>query len=107
MCYVLTQRWGQNGDVVLNYGTMSDKVMDSAIMNFGLTQREFTEVIFLVLFLEHIFSYTSGIFKAWELKTRGEPNEKGIESAKIGKILYWIEIVIDVLIIVLIVIHFA
>jgi len=76
-------------------------------MNFGLTQREFTEVVILVLFIEHIFSYSSGIFKAWELKSRGEPNAKGIETAKIGRILYWVEILIDVLIIVLIVIHFA
>jgi len=81
--------------------------MDSSIMNFGLSQRNFTEVVILVLFIEHIFSYSSGIFKAWELKTRGKPNEKGIESAKIGSILYWVEIIIDVLIIILIVIHFA
>lgn len=76
-------------------------------MNFGLTQREFTEVIILVLFIEHIFSYISGVFKAWELKTRGEPDEKGIERAKVGEILFYVEIVIDVLIIVLIIIHFA
>jgi hypothetical protein len=61
----------------------------------------------LVLFIEHVFSYCSGIFKTWELATRGEPNEKGIETAKVGRILYWVEIFIDVVIIVLIVIHFA
>jgi len=107
MCYVLTQSWSKNPNIVLDYGSKSDKVVDSAIMNFGLSQREFTEVVFLVLFIEHIFSYTSGIFKTWELKTRGEPNEKGIETAKFGRVLYWVEICIDVLIIILIVIHFA
>ena len=91
----------------MSYGIKSNAVSETAIMNFGLSQRSFTEVIILVLFLEHIFSYISGIFKTWELKTRGEPNDKGIESAKIGSILYWVEILIDVIIIVLIIIHFA
>lgn len=107
MCYLLTQSWSYDQSDVMSYGVKSNEVSPNAIMNFGLSQRSFTEVVFLVLFLEHIFSYTSGIFKTWELKTRGEPNEKGIESAKIGSILYWVEILIDVIIIVLIIIHFA
>lgn len=74
-------------------------------MNFGLTQRAFTEMMIFILLVEHIFSYCSGIFKDWELKTRGEVNEKGIETAKIGSILYWVEIVVDIIIIILIVIH--
>jgi len=57
--------------------------------------------------IEHIFSYCSGIFKAWELKTRGVTNEKGIETAKIGNILYWVEIGIDFIIIIFVIIHFA
>jgi len=102
-CYVLTNTW----DASLFYGQKSGKALDSAIINFGLTQHEFTEVMMLILLIEHVFSYCSGIFKAWELKTRGVANEKGIETAKYGSILYWIEIGIDVLVIILVIIHFA
>lgn len=52
-------------------------------------------------------SYSSGIFKAWELKTKGEINEDGTEYAYWGSRLYWIEILVDILIIILVVIHFV
>lgn len=34
VCYSLNNRWT---DSVMKYGTMSENVMDSAIINFGLT----------------------------------------------------------------------
>lgn len=98
-------RW--SGIEALQYGKLSGTVNENAIMNFGLTQLEFTEMIIFILLVEHIFSYISAFFKTWELATYGVPNEKGIEVAKIGSILYWVEIIVDVLVIILIIIHFA
>ena len=91
----------------MSYGSKSNEVMSSAIINFGQTQRSFTETIIFILLVEHIFSYCSGVFKEWELRTKGTPNEKGIETAPMNNILYWVEIIIDVIIIIFIVIHFA
>lgn len=91
----------------LKYGEMSNQINNDAIINFGQTQTAFTETIMFILLVEHIFSYISGIFKAYELKTRGVPDKKGIDHAKYESILYWVEICIDVIIIIFIIIHFA
>lgn len=105
-CYFLNRRWGGMA-TTLKYGEMSNQINNDAIINFGQTQTAFTETIMFILLVEHIFSYISGIFKAYELKTRGVPDKKGIDHAKYESILYWVEICIDVIIIIFIIIHFA
>ena len=56
--------------------------------------------------IEHIMSYTFGIFRNYELDLRGKPNDNGIESAPIETILRYIEISVDFGIFAVVIMHF-
>jgi hypothetical protein len=52
-------------------------------------------------------SYFFGMFRSWELKNKGTPNNYGIETAPCEKILRFIEIIVDLVIFVFVIFHLS
>ena len=87
-----------------NYGIYS---RERDRMTFNLTKEGFTKVIGYVLFCEHIMSYFFGIFRDWELSKYGKPNKYGILSAKWEFRLKIFEVLLDMILFILILVHFS
>ena len=72
----------------------------------GKTVSEITNMMMYAFLMEHIMSYTFGIFRTYELALRGESNDQGVESAPIETILRYIEITVDFIIFFWLIVHF-
>lgn len=87
-----------------NYGVSSKKEIDPTL---NLTKEGFTKFIMLILFCEHILSYIFGIFRDWEQSKYGKPNKYGITSAKWEFRLKVFEVILDITIFIMILVHFS
>jgi hypothetical protein len=72
----------------------------------GTSVNNVTEYMMYAFLLEHVMSYTFGIFRNYELDLRGEPNDNGIESAPIETGLRYVEISVDFVIFTFVILHF-
>ena len=84
----------------LNYGTLSQ---DSNFL--GIKNADFSNILMIVLLVEHVMSYTFGIYRDYELKHKGTPNKYGITTAPCESRLRYIEIFVDFVIFVIVFIH--
>jgi hypothetical protein len=85
-----------------NYGKLTN--VPGAL--FGLTISDICYKMMYVLLGEHIMAYMFDIYRKYELKKHGKANRFGIEQAPIETCLRIIEIVIDVIIFIMVIIHF-
>ena len=69
--------------------------------NFGYNndqETNTTKVWFFILLGEHIVSYLFSQYRAWELKTKGQTNSYGIETAPCESYMRYFEIFADFII---------
>ena len=59
-----------------------------------------------ILLGEHIMAYCFDIYRKYELKDKGKANKFGIEQAPVETCLRLVEIVIDLIIFIMVIIHF-
>ena len=97
-CYFYSKMWAQGH----KYG--EHPVKDGL---FITGPKETSEIIMIVLLIEHIIAYLFGIYRTYELKRYGKPNTLGIETAPCESRLKMFEIVIDFIIIVVVLVHFV
>jgi hypothetical protein len=77
-CYILNNSWAQN---------------------FGYNKEQNnSQVWFFILLGEHIGSYLFSLYRSWELKTKGETNSYGIETAPCESYMRYFEIFVDFII---------
>ena len=86
------------------YGVHSRKDIEPSI---NMTKESFTKVLVYILFAEHILSYIFGIFRDWEQSKYGKPNKYGIVSAKWEFRLKIFEVLLDLAIFIMIMVHFS
>ena len=99
LCYILNTTWAPNFEYNVQEDE-SDKIFKAASVN------SVTRYMMYAFLIEHLMSYTFGIFRNYELNLRGEPNENGIESAPIETVLRYIEISVDFAIFTVVIMHF-
>jgi len=73
---------------------------------FGLTIAEISYKFMWILLGEHIMAYCFDIYRKYELKHHGKANRFGIEQAPIETCLRITEFVIDLIIFIMVIIHF-
>ena len=61
----------------------------------------------IILLVEHLIAYLFNIYRNWELKNYGKPTTLGIITAPCESKLKLLEIIVDFVIIVVVMIHFA
>jgi hypothetical protein len=84
------------------YGKLSK--VDGAL--FGLAIDEMSYKFMYILLAEHLMAYLFDIYRKYELKKHGKANKFGIEQAPCETCLRLIEIIIDVIIFIMVMIHF-
>lgn len=87
-----------------NYGSLARAEFD---ITFQIDKEGFTKVLMILLFGEHILSYLCDIFRSWEQEKYGKPNKYGIVSAKWEFRLKIFQLAIDLVIFVLILVHYS
>jgi len=73
---------------------------------FGLTISEISYKFMYVLLAEHLMAYIFDIYRKYELKKHGKANRFGIEQAPIETCLRIVELVVDVIIFIMVIMHF-
>lgn len=71
-----------------------------------MTISEISYKFMYILLGEHLMAYIFDIYRKYELKKHGKANRFGIEQAPIETCLRIVEIVIDVIIFIMVILHF-
>jgi len=98
MCFVYSRIWAKGH----KYG---EQPVEGGIFTSG--SKETSEMIMIVLLVEHIIAYLFNVYRTWELKRYGTPTTLGIETAPCESRLKLLEIVADFVIILVVLIHFV
>ena len=84
----------------LGYGKLSQG------SNFmGMKNDDYSNLMMIILLVEHVMSYSFGMYRDYELKHKGTPNKYGITTAPCESKLRYIEILVDFVIFVIVFIH--
>ena len=100
MCLILVKVLSTFFYPKLNYGGKSQGT------NFlGMKNEDYSNLMMIILLIEHIMSYSFGIYRDYELKNKGTTNKFGIVTAPCESKLRYIEILVDFVIFVLVFLH--
>lgn len=72
----------------------------------GMTVENFTIATIYALFCEHIMAYLFDIFRSYDIKKNGRTNRFGIEHAPKETLLRILEVLIDLFIAIVLILHF-
>ena len=102
LCLITILYFHYSWTEIQNYG--KDSNVKGAL--FGLTVKQITTLFMYVLMGEHVMAYCFDMYRKHELKRHGRYNRFGVEYAPIESCLKFIELIVDITLATLIIIHF-
>ena len=95
--YILSNSWTD----IFAYG----KNLTDEDGTLGTKFNDFSQALIFLMLLEHIMTYIFAFVKRADIKKRGIPNESGIESTSLSRILGCISLTMELIIAILTVVH--